>query len=303
MKRRQSVRFWLTFGLVLAGLALAGVLLIGPGVRPETASGTASFATVNLPTVLRATDSATATPTAMPLPATPTLPPLAGYEVVDAFPHDPNAFTQGLVYADGVFYEGTGLYGESSLRRVDPVTGAVVQIRELANQYFGEGVTLFGDRLIQLTWREQTGFVYDRETFDVLDEFSYPTEGWGLTHDGTRLIMSDGTANLYFLDPQTFERIGEVAVRDGDRPVVRLNELEYVNGEVYANVWQTDMVARIEPTSGRVLGWIDLSGLLSAEDRQQPVDVLNGIAYDAENDRLFVTGKLWPKLFEIRLRP
>jgi len=226
-----------------------------------------------------------------------------GYAVVAEFPHDPNAFTQGLVYEDGVLYEGTGMKGRSSLRRVDLKTGEVLQLYELPDQYFGEGIALFGDKIYQLTWQSHVGFVYDQDTFELLDEFHYPTEGWGLTHDGERLIMSDGTATLHFLDPETLEEIDSIEVYDDQGPVVRLNELEYIDGQVYANIWQTDRIARISPRTGQVTAWIDLSGLLDRDELTQPADVLNGIAYDQENDRLFVTGKLWPKLFEIELVP
>lgn len=227
--------------------------------------------------------------------------PVYYYDIVNTYPHDPDAFTQGLVFDDGVLYEGTGLYKQSSLRRVELETGDILQIRELSDQFFGEGITIYGERIIQLTWQSNIGFVYDKNSFELLQEFSYSTEGWGITHDGTRLIMSDGTSTLHFLDPQTFAETGHVEVFDNDGPVTRLNELEYIQGEIYANVWQTDRIARIAPETGRVIGWVDLGGLLSAEDRSQPVDVLNGIAYDAQTDRLFVTGKLWPKLFEIEL--
>ena len=229
--------------------------------------------------------------------------PVFTYRVVDVYPHDLNAFTQGLVYEDGVLYEGTGLRGRSTLRRVELETGEVLQLLQISDEVFGEGVTIFGDRIIQLTWQSNVGFVYDKESFELLNDFSYPTEGWGLTHDGERLIMSDGTSTLHFLDPETLKETGRVEVSDNDRPVVRLNELEYIEGEVYANIWQTDRIARIAPDTGRVTGWIDLEGLLSVEDRSAQVDVLNGIAYDAEGDRLFVTGKLWPKLFEIEVVP
>jgi glutamine cyclotransferase len=206
------------------------------------------------------------------------------------------------VYVDGVLYEGTGLNGRSSLRRVDLESGKVLQRRDLAREYFGEGIAVFGKRIIQLTWQSRVGFVYDRESFALQRQFSYRTEGWGLTHDGKSLIMSDGTATLRWLDPETFAETRSVVVRDQNGPVVRLNELEYIRGEIYANIWQTDRIARIDPQTGRVTGWIDLRGLLSLEDRQSSdADVLNGIAYDAANDRLFVTGKLWPKLFEIEL--
>jgi len=179
-------------------------------------------------------------------------------------------------------------------------TGKVLQLYALPPQFFGEGVTVYGDEIIQLTWQSNTGFVYDKDSFKLLQTFNYPTEGWGITHDGERLIMSDGTSTLRFWDPQTYVEIGRIKVYDDDGPVVRLNELEYIQGEIYANVWQTNRIARIDPNTGQVTGWIDLAGL-SPQDSSQPVDVLNGIAYDAENDRLFVTGKLWPKLFEIKL--
>ncbi|MFQ5794705.1 MAG: glutaminyl-peptide cyclotransferase [Candidatus Bipolaricaulia bacterium] len=227
--------------------------------------------------------------------------PVYTYKVVNTYPHDPNAFTQGLVFEDGVLYEGTGLYGRSTLRRVRLETGDVLQRRRLPARFFGEGVTIYGSKIIQLTWRSNVGFVYDKHSFELLQQFNYPTEGWGITHDGDRLIMSDGTSTLYFWAPETFEEIGRIEVHDDDGPVTRLNELEYVNGEIYANVWQTDRIARIAPQTGQVIGWIELEGLLNPEDLSKPVDVLNGIAYDAKNDRLFVTGKLWPGLFEIQL--
>jgi glutamine cyclotransferase len=225
------------------------------------------------------------------------------YEIVNTYPHDREAYTQGLIFVDGVLYEGTGRYGQSTLRRVDLETGEILQLHRLPLELFGEGVTIFGDKIIQLTWKANIGFVYAKDTFELEREFNYPTEGWGITHDGQRLIMSDGTSTLYFWDPATLAEIGQVQVYDDNGPVVKLNELEYIKGEVYANVWQTNRIARINPDTGQVLGWIYLDGLLTAEDLSQPVDVLNGIAYDAENDRLFVTGKLWPKLFEIRLVP
>jgi glutamine cyclotransferase len=227
--------------------------------------------------------------------------PVYTYNIVNTYPHDRNAFTEGLVFEDGFLYEGTGLYGNSSLRKVELETGDILQIRELSDEFFGEGITIYGDKIIQLTWQSHIGFVYDKNSFELLQEFNYSTEGWGITYDGTRLIMSDGTSTLHFLNPETFEEIGQLEVFDNNGPVTKLNELEYVQGEIYANVWQTDRIAIIAPETGRVIGWIDLRGLLTAEDRSEPVDVLNGIAYDADNDRLFVTGKLWPKLFEIQL--
>ena len=222
-----------------------------------------------------------------------------GYQIVNTYPHDDNAFTQGLVYHDGDFYEGTGLRGRSSLRRVDLETGQVLQRISLDNKYFGEGITLYEDQLIQLTWQAKTGFVYDRESFAQLKEFNYSTEGWGLTHDGQNLIMSDGSNILFFLDPETFEQVKRIEVSDRNEPVDKLNELEYINGEIYANVWLSDRIARISPQTGQVLGWIDLSGLRDSNLASNTDAVLNGIAYDAEEDRLFVTGKLWPNLFEI----
>jgi len=226
--------------------------------------------------------------------------PIYGFEVVAVYPHDPGAFTQGLVYRDGILYEGTGLYGRSTLRETGLETGEVVRYRELSSQLFGEGITLFGDRLIQLTWRSGIGLVWDLENFTVVRTFVYPTEGWGITSDGHRLIMSDGTSTLRFLDPETFRATGAVEVLNEGTPLSNLNELEYVEGLIYANVWETDDIAIISPETGVVVGWLDLSGLLT-EDERRDADVLNGIAYDSENKRLLVTGKLWPKIFEIRV--
>ena len=227
--------------------------------------------------------------------------PVYSYKIVNTYPHDDEAFTQGLVFENDVVYEGTGLHGKSSLRKSDMETGRVLQSYELPAQYFGEGITVFQDIIIQLTWKSNTGFVYDKNSFRLLRDFAYATEGWGLTHDGERLIMSDGTSTLYFLDPETFSVIGNIEVLNNDTPIEKLNELEYINGQIYANIWQTDHIAIINPQSGQVSGWIDLSGLLSSQYPSEPVDVLNGIAYDTVNDRLLVTGKLWPRLFEIKL--
>lgn len=226
---------------------------------------------------------------------------LYSFKVINEFPHDRQAFTQGLVFDNGVLYEGTGLRGQSTLRRVDLWTGNVTKVENLEASFFGEGITVYEDEIIQLTWTSNVGFVYDKNSFEFLQEFGYPTQGWGITHDGEHLIMSDGTSNLYFLDPQTFTKTSQIEVFDDNGPVHSLNELEYIEGKVFANVWLTDRIAVIDPASGRVTSWIDLEGLLSAEDRGQPVNVLNGIAFDSENARLFVTGKLWPKLFEIEL--
>jgi len=236
-----------------------------------------------------------------PTPISPDTTPVYTYNIVNTYFHDQKAFTEGLVFEDGYLYEGTGIKGDSTLRKVDLETGEVLKVYHLPTQFFGEGVTIWEDTLIQLTWQSRIGFVYDKESFLLLREFTYPTEGWGITHDGKHLIMSDGTSTLYFLNPETFEEVRRIEVRDAGRLVTHLNELEYIQGEVYANVWLTNRIARISPETGRVVGWIDLEGLLSTEDRLQPVDVLNGIAYDATHDRLFVTGKYWPKLFEIKL--
>lgn len=225
------------------------------------------------------------------------------YETIHTYPHNRDAFTQGLVFADSVLYEGTGINGSSSLRKVELKTGNILQIHALPPQVFGEGIAIVGDRIVQLTWQSGVAFVYAKDSFALQRQFSYTAEGWGLTYDGAYLIMSDGSPTLVYRDPQTFEEVGRIEVTDSNGPVSRLNELEYVKGEIYANVWQTDYIARISPQTGRVLGWINLRGLLSAEDRKLPVDVLNGIAYDPAGDRLFVTGKWWPRLFEIKLIP
>jgi glutamine cyclotransferase len=226
--------------------------------------------------------------------------PLYHHRIIRSYPHDRQAFTQGLVYADGFLYEGTGLHGRSSLRKVDLASGRVLKEIRLAPAYFGEGVTIFGDRIVQVTWKSRIGFVYDKRSFRLLKRFAYPHEGWGITHDGRKLIMSDGTSVLRLLDPKDFRETGKIDVRDERGPVDSLNELEYVRGDIYANLWPTDDIAVIDPRSGRVKARIDLRGLLAKED-SQGVDVLNGIAYDALGDRLFVMGKLWPKLFEIRV--
>jgi len=225
------------------------------------------------------------------------------YRVVHSYPHDPHAFTQGLVYADGHLYESTGLNGHSSLRMVEVETGRVLQELPVPSQYFAEGLAAWGSTLVQLTWQSHTAFVYDRFSFRQLRTLSYTGEGWGLAADGKELILSDGTAELRFLDPETFHELRRITVKDHGRPVTELNEMEMVKGELYANVWYSDRIARISPANGKVLGWIDLTGLLPKSDRTDPQAVLNGIAYDAANDRLFVTGKLWPRLFEIKVTP
>lgn len=229
--------------------------------------------------------------------------PLFTYKVIHVYPHDRTAFTQGLEYHDGFLYEGTGLKGHSTLRKVKLETGQVVQRIDLAPQYFGEGITEIDGRIVQLTWQSHTGFVYERANFRLLHNFTYPGEGWGLTNDGKTIYMSDGTSQIRFWDPRTLQERKRITVRDNGRPVDNLNELEWVRGEIYANIWTTNRIARISPQDGHVIGWIDMEGLLKPEDLTEPVDVLNGIAYDAAHDRLFVTGKLWPKLFEIKVVP
>lgn len=228
--------------------------------------------------------------------------PVYSYEVVNVYPHDPHAFTQGLLFDGGFLYESTGLHGQSSLRKVELETGKIVARRDVAEQYFAEGLALFQKRLFQLTWQDQKGFIYDRDTLAPQGEFSYAGEGWGLTHDGKSLILSDGSNDLRFLDPTTFRVERTVSVYKQGERLNNLNELEYVKGEVFANIWQDDRIARIDPQTGRLVGLIDLKGLLPVQDHLPDTDVLNGIAYDAAGDRLFVTGKNWPKLFEIKLK-
>ena len=227
--------------------------------------------------------------------------PVYGYTVVNSFPHDPGAFTQGLIFRDGVLFESTGHNGKSSVRKVRLETGEVLQRYDVDARYFAEGLTDWGNRLIQLTYTTNVGFVYDLKSFALQRTFTYTGEGWGLTHDARRLIMSDGTSGLRFLDPETLRETGRVVVKDGDTPIDNLNELEVVKGDVYANVWTTDRIAIISPDSGRVTAWLDLAGI-RGPIRSSTEDVLNGIAYDAARDRLFVTGKYWSKLFEIRVR-
>jgi glutamine cyclotransferase len=224
------------------------------------------------------------------------------YQIVHVFPHDPGAFTQGLVYVDGHLYESTGLNGRSSLRMVDLQTGRVLQRHDLPAEYFGEGLTDWGDDLVQLTWKAGKAFVYDRFSFALRRTLHYREEGWGLAHDDKNLILSDGTSVLRFLNPQTFQEVRRISVKDAKgRPLMNLNELEFVRGQIYANVWETEWIVRISPRTGRVLGWLDLSSLMDKSQLRDPDAVLNGIAYDSKWDRLFVTGKLWPKLFEIRV--
>jgi glutamine cyclotransferase len=222
------------------------------------------------------------------------------YKIVNDYPHDTNAFTEGLVYENGFLYESTGLYGNSTVVKAELETGRTLQVHTLPGEFFGEGITIFGDRIVQLTWNPGRGFVYDKNTFELITEFTYPTEGWGITTDGKNLIMSDGTATLHFWNPETFEKTRQVEVHDSSGPVVKINELEYINGEVYANIWQEEKIAMIDIQTGQVNGWINLTGLYDMGNAD-PENVANGIAYDAEGGRLFVTGKRWPQLFEIKL--
>ncbi len=231
----------------------------------------------------------------------PARPPVQGYEIVATYPHDPGAFTQGLIVHDGDLIETTGRY-PSTLRRVRLADGVVLQTRDLDLAYFGEGVTEIGGKLFSLTWQNQTGLIWDAETLEPLGQFTYPGEGWGLTDDETRLILSDGTPVIRFLDPTTFAETGRITVTYGGRPVSRLNELEWIDGQIVANLWRQDLLVKIDPVSGQVVGVIDLTEILPTSERADPTDdVLNGIAWDSEKRRLFVTGKNWPKLFEIRL--
>ncbi|MCI5157913.1 MAG: glutaminyl-peptide cyclotransferase [Candidatus Electrothrix sp. AUS1_2] len=231
-------------------------------------------------------------------------PPVLSVAIVHRYPHDRKAFTQGLVWDRGTVYEGTGLYGRSSLRRVDLESGRIKQQREYNRQIFAEGVTVFQDAVYQLTWKNNLVFQYDKKDLSQINSWKYPRQGWGLTHDGQSLIASDGTADLFFLDPETLSLQGRITVYDDRGEVDRLNELEYIKGSLYANVWMTERIAVISPETGRITTWLDLSPIcrqIRAEDKQ--ADVLNGIMYDPATDRLFVTGKLWPALFEIRVIP
>jgi len=224
--------------------------------------------------------------------------PVLSYEVVNTYPHDRKAFTQGLVFQDGFLYESTGLYGNSSLRKVELTTGKVLQMHSLPPELFGEGITIYNDQIIQLTWQSKIGLVYDKERFNLIQTFFYPTEGWGITHNQKWLIMSDGSSQLYLLDPVSFKIVKQITVTANNKPVKGINELEYIQGEIFANIWPTNRIARISLVTGKVTAWLDLSGLVPLE---QQVDVLNGIAYDEKTGRFFITGKFWPQIFEIKI--
>jgi glutaminyl-peptide cyclotransferase len=259
-------------------------------------------AAVAVSTLALAPAPAAASSTAPATGAAPAAIPVYGYKVVHTYPHDLNAFTEGLFFQGGYLYESTGLDGHSSVRKVKLETGQVLARANLPADVFGEGITSWNGKLIGLTWKTEIGYLLDLDSFDTVGEFRYPGEGWGLTHDDTELVMSDGTADIRFLDPATQREVHRIHVTAQGKPVDQLNELEWVDGEIYANIWQTDRIARIDPKTGHVVGWIDLAGLLPKADIiPNHTDVLNGIAYDPATKRLFVTGKMWPKLFEIRL--
>lgn len=301
--------------LQIVVIGLVANSYFAPSNHSSTNTPTPTPTETYIPTSPTATPSPSSTnPPSTPTPksggdTTPTPTPTSAdiklihytYSIVNTYPHNENAYTQGLVYDNGSLYEGTGLYGESTLRRVKLETGEVLQLYMLADMYFGEGIAIFDGKIVQLTWLENKGFIYDKYSFELLEEFSYSTEGWGITYDGNRLIISDGTANLYFLDPETFETVGQVEVHETS-PVTKINELEYIKGKVYANIYREEKIAIINPQTGQVEGWIDMSGIQD-EEKQDVDDVLNGIAYDAIGDRLFVTGKRWAHLFEIKLSP
>jgi glutaminyl-peptide cyclotransferase len=228
--------------------------------------------------------------------------PVYTYEIIATYPHDPNAFTQGLQFVDGILYEGTGLEGRSVVRKVELKNGKVLEEVKSDPMYFGEGIVVLGQSIYQITYVTEKGFVYDKKSLAKVDSFTYKGEGWGLTTDGASLIMSNGSSRINFLDPLTRSTTRSIEVLDGSDPVWNINELEYIKGEIWANIWMTDRIVRIDPATGKVLGWIDVSGILPPAERPRD-GVLNGIAYDAATDRIFVTGKLWPKLFEIKIKP
>jgi glutamine cyclotransferase len=229
------------------------------------------------------------------------VPEKKGYKVIKAYPHDREAFTQGLVYDKGVFFEGTGQNTGSSLREVELETGRVIRQHNLDDSLFGEGITLYHDRIYQVTWENKVGFVYEKSTFNLINKIYYSTQGWGLTTLEDKIVMSDGTNILYFFEPEMFTVVSRIEVYDNEKKVDQLNELEFVNGEIWANIWMTDLIARIDPVSGKVLSYVDLKGILPASERNTDTDVLNGIAYDPATQRIFVTGKRWPKLYEIKV--
>jgi glutamine cyclotransferase len=295
MKKRLYRNLLLACAFLVAGC--------GGGVG-TTAANTGRQTVAAHPTAQQTTQAANSNATATTDASAKTneIVPTYSYKVKNTWPHDRRAYTQGLIFLDGILWESTGQYGSSSLRKVELKTGKVIKQIAVPPKYFAEGMTVFHDKVFQLTWQEHKGFIYDPATFEKQSEFDYTGEGWGLTHDGQSLIMSDGTNQIRFLDPSTLRTTRTISVYDqAGAPVEKLNELEYIDGEIYANIWQTDHIVRIEPKSGKILGWIDLTGLLKTNDRSGEEDVLNGIAYDPAGKRLFVTGKMWPKLFEIEI--
>jgi glutaminyl-peptide cyclotransferase len=306
------IRRILVCGLLLAISTSCGAAPVTPQpARPEATGTLKPVASVTkviatpAPSTQQQPPTPTPAQTVLPVIASHTVnkePELFGIEVVARYPHDPGAFTQGLVFSGSTFLESTGLNGRSSLREVDIISGRVLRKRDIDAGYFAEGLARIGDRLYQLTWQNQIGFVYDLN-FEPVQTWSYTTEGWGLAYDGAQLIMSDGSNRLFFINPATLAVEREIAVTRNGLPVVRLNELEWVDGRVYANIWQTNEIVIIDPANGLVTGSIDLSSLYDMLASNQPVDVLNGIAYDAATRRLWVTGKLWPEVFEVKLVP
>ena len=282
---------------VLTVLVVAFLAVSLSGLPPFNGSSPTPTPT-QIPSTPTSSQTSTPKPSSTQTPSTANGPTIYTYKIVKTYPHDTSAFTEGLVFDNGVLYESTGK--SSSLRRVDLEGGNVLQKVSLPEEYFGEGLTVINDSLVQLTWQNYIGFIYDKSSFSLQGNFSYSTEGWGLTYDGNRLIMSDGSSNLYFLNPVTFQKTGQVIVRDGNISVTNINELEYVNGDVYANIWLQQKIAIINPQNGVVKGWIDLSGIYQSNNID---DVLNGIAYDSATGRLFVTGKDWPKLYQITITP
>jgi glutaminyl-peptide cyclotransferase len=295
--RRAHVIFSVIIALVLIFGVIAVVLLNG---NPQNVSPTPTPLATQSPAAT-ASPTPAATPAPSPSPSQKTLngASLYSYSVVQSYPHSTSAFTEGLlVESDGVLLESTGLDGASSLSRVRLSDGAVLQQFDLPNGFFGEGIAVVGDRIVQLTWQNHVGFVYNRSSFELLGNFSVSTEGWGLTYDGSRLIMSDGSSKLYFLDSDTYWVTGSINVHDEKGAVVNLNELEYINGTVFANIWYSQKIAEINPQTGQVIAYIDLSGIYNATNSEA---VLNGIAYNAQTNQLFVTGKFWPNLYEIKV--
>lgn len=281
----------------LATLCIAGLIVTGCGT-PQASAPTASPATSD------PAQQTAAIPRTTPAPAPEAPKPVTRqtYEIVRQVPHDIAAFTQGLFFHDGVLFESTGRYGESQVRKLDPATGDLLAVQNLPEAVFGEGSARWGDKMIVLTWRSGSGFVVDLDTLEPIGGFSYPGEGWGLTANDRHLIQSNGSNQLLFLDPETYKITKRVRVTLDGKPLSNLNELEWIDGEIWANVWQADQIVRIDPESGHVIGIIDLTDLFPANEREVPLDdVLNGIAYDAANNRIFVTGKHWPTLFEIRI--